>query len=165
MNLPGTTAPSGPERRLADRPISPEDVAWWLERAGITLQCLPDRSPRLGLRLMSVELRMVAEAGRGSGGRVRPTIGAGDVSAMDEALGWLGLIGNGTVRRIVAARLLLNPVTERHRFSFRAIGRLIGADHHAVAQWWRAGIATIAASLNGAERGGEKPGLKIYNNE
>lgn len=137
------------ERKISDRPLDFDDVIFWLEKAGITLQCLPDHSPSLGVKLMSLELKMAAELGqREAATHVRPSIMASDISEMDEALGWLGLIGNRTMRRIVAARLLLRPGSERHRFSFRAIGRLIGANHHAVAKWWVAGIAELVAALN-----------------
>ena len=69
---------------------------------------------------------------------------------MDEAWAWLGRIPNDryVLRRIVGARALINPATERHMFSWRRLGTLLGADHRAVQRWHREGIDTIVTSLN-----------------
>lgn len=139
------------ERGIAERPRDTEGVAYWLEKAGITLQCLPDTGPRLGLRLVSLELQAAARmAGQVSGGErraLRPSLEPGDIEAMDTAFAWLSLIDNRTERRIVCARLLVDPRTGRHRYSWRAIGRLLGVDHHAVQGWWQSGIAKIVRGL------------------
>jgi hypothetical protein len=135
------------ERRLSDRPRDAEYVTWWLERAGTTLLSLPNRGPKLGLRVHSMEVLMAG--GGTAGGRLRHTASAADISAMDEALRWLRLIPEAkrVVRRIVAARLLVSPETGRHLNSWRRIGRLIGADHHAVQRWHAEGIRLIVEGL------------------
>lgn len=144
------------ERRITDRPMGAEDVVYWLEKAGTTLQGLPDTGPRLGLRLVSLELRMAAQMAGPAPGRerraLRPALEPGDIAAMDTAFAWLALIGNRTERRIVCARLLCDPRTGRHRYSWRAIGRLLGVDHHAVQGWWRRGIDQIVRELAGERR-------------
>jgi hypothetical protein len=139
------------ERRLSDRPRDAEYVTWWLERAGMTLLSLPDRGPTLGLKVRSVEVLLGGGAGGGS--RLRRSANAADISAMDEVLGWLRLIPEAkrVVRRIVAARLLVSPETGRHLNSWRRIGRLIGADHHAVQRWHAEGIGLIVQTLGRSE--------------
>ena len=74
------------------------------------------------------------------------------IDRMDEALGWIPLIPRDryVLRRIVGARSLVSPVTERHLFTWRRLGSLLGADHKAIQRWHAQGIAMIVAALNGA---------------
>jgi hypothetical protein len=82
--------------------------------------------------------------------RVRPaTPSAKAISEMDEALRWLALIPDDkyVLRRIVASRLLVSPLTDRHLFPWRRIAGLIGSDHKAVQRWHADGIAHIVRRL------------------
>lgn len=74
---------------------------------------------------------------------------------MDEAFGWLPLIppDRWVLRRIVAARCLVHPITGRHLFAWRRLGSLIGADHKAIQRWHRQGVDLIVAAL---AQGGRK---------
>jgi hypothetical protein len=69
---------------------------------------------------------------------------------MDEALAWVQLIppDRYVLRRIVNARALVNPSTQRHLYGWSAIARLIGADARAVKRWHAQGIAYIAHALS-----------------
>jgi hypothetical protein len=78
---------------------------------------------------------------------------------MDDALAWIPLIPRDryVLRRIVGARSLVSPVTERHLFSWRRLGALLGADHKAIQRWHAQGIDIILAVLMAAstrQRGG-----------
>ncbi len=77
---------------------------------------------------------------------------------MDEAMGWITLIplDRYVIRRIVGARSLVSPTTDRHLFPWRRLAKAIGADHKAVQRWHRQGIDMIVTSLNhpGADPGG-----------
>jgi hypothetical protein len=68
---------------------------------------------------------------------------------MDEAMGWIPLIplDRYVLRRIVGARSLVNPTTDRHLFPWRRLGAVLGADHKAVQRWHRQGIGMIVAAL------------------
>jgi hypothetical protein len=68
---------------------------------------------------------------------------------MDEAMGWIGLIPDDryVLRRIVGARSLVSPMTDRHIFPWRRLGAAIGADHKAVQRWHAEGIGLIVAAL------------------
>lgn len=136
------------ERRITDRPMDAAGVVYWLERAGITLQALPDYSPRLDVPLMSLELRMAAEMARREAGRARPSIGAGDIDAMDTALGWLQLIENRVRRKIVAVRSIVRPLTGRYLYTMAEIGKIVGADRKTIGAWYDRGIAEIVEALN-----------------
>jgi hypothetical protein len=70
---------------------------------------------------------------------------------MDEALAWIQLIGKErsyVLRRIVGARALVHPVSERYLFSWRRLATVVGADHKAVQRWHAQGIDLIVAALN-----------------
>ena len=54
------------------------------------------------------------------------------------------------MRRIVGARSLVHPVTDRHLFPWRRLGGALGADHKAVQRWHAEGIGLIVAALNRA---------------
>jgi hypothetical protein len=122
-----------------------------LEEAGRTLMCLPHAGPSTRLRTTRLEVVRSAVEGYGWGeGHIRPAHpDAAQVTRMDEALGWIGCIPNDrhVLRRIVQARCLIDPTTDRHLYPWRKLARLIGADHKAVQRWHAQGIALIVASL------------------
>jgi hypothetical protein len=68
---------------------------------------------------------------------------------MDEALDWIPRIpiDRYVLRRIVGARALISPITERHLFPWRRLGALLGADHKAIQRWHIQGINIIVAAL------------------
>lgn len=124
-----------------------------LEQAGRTLYCLPQKGGAPSLRVAAMDIvRSAAEVAMGdSGGRIRlPVPSSARISEMDEAYGWLSLIPQESyvLRRIVGARSLVNPVTERHLFSWRRLGAMLGADHRAVPRWHAEGIGHIVAALS-----------------
>ena len=97
----------------------------------------------------------LAEAAPGKRLRL-PVPPAERIAAMDEAWTWLGLIPNDryVLRRIVGARALVSPTTEKHLFSWRRLGGLLGADHRAVQRWHAEGIGWIVTGLTSAMRQG-----------
>jgi hypothetical protein len=114
--------------------MSPDEVIARLEAAGSTLIALRLSYGPTGHRSAMPE--PVREA------------------AMDEALGWVGLIpaDRYVLRRIVHARAIVSPTNQRHLFTWSAIARLIGADRRAVQRWHAQGIALIAARINLPQR-------------
>ena len=133
---------------------TPIDAAWVtarLEEAGRTLLALPDRGPSPRLRTSTWEVLGSAIEGYGSGSaRLRPAVpGAARITRMDEAFGWIALIpaDRYVLRRIVGARSLVHPLTDKHLYPWRRLGTARGADHKAVQRWHAQGIALIAAAL------------------
>jgi len=123
-----------------------------LEEAGRTLMCLPNSGPSPRLRSSSLEvLRAACEIAEAEPGkRLRlPVPSAAKIGAMDEAWAWLGLIPNEryVLRRIVGARALVSPATDKHLFSWRRLGSLLSADHRAVQRWHGEGIGWILSGL------------------
>ena len=141
-----------------DRPITPdgqpvtaEYVVARLEEAGSTLLALPNGgySPRLRTSVLEI-VRTAQESYGWSEGRIRPAVpSSAMISRMDEALGWITLIpaANYVLRRIVHARSLVDPITDRYLFPWRRLASAIGADHKAVQRWHAQAINIIVAAL------------------
>jgi Domain of unknown function (DUF6362) len=158
MNIRGNSVRHSPEQGAdvgtADGAVrlDADYVVYRLEEAGRALLTLPNTgySPRL----RTSTLEVVREALEGSGwpeAKLRPAMpDAARITRMDEALGWIPRIPRDkyVLRRIVGARALISPVTERHLFPWRRLGVLLGADHKAVQRWHAQGIALIVASLH-----------------
>ena len=97
-------------------------------------------------------MRDAAEAYAPGRTRLRPAVpNAGQITRMDEALGWIPLIplDKYVLRRVVGARCLVNPMTGRHLYTWRRLAVAIGADHKAVQRWHAQGIKMILAALRG----------------
>jgi hypothetical protein len=147
--------PTAARRRpvvTTDHPIDATFVTYRLEEAGETLLALPGTGYSTRLRTSSLEIVRTAIENYGwSDTRVRPPVPSSTkITRMDEALGWIQLIPveNYVLRRIIGARCLISPVTERHLFPWRRLAAALGADHKAVQRWHAQGIAIIVAGLN-----------------
>lgn len=134
------------------RPFDTELVTYRLEEAGATLLALPGSGWSTRLRSSSLEIvRTAIESYGWTANRIRPAIpSAARISRMDEAMGWISLIpiDRYVLRRIVGARSLVHPITERYLFPWRRLAAAIGADHKAVQRWHAQGIDLIVAGLN-----------------
>jgi hypothetical protein len=135
---------------MTDGPRAEEIVAR-LEEAGQTLLALPSTGPSPRLRTTAWQVLGSAIEGYGwEKARMRPAMpDSSRVSRMDEAYGWIALItaDRYVLRRIVGARSLVHPLTERHLYPWRRLGTALGADHKAVQRWHGQGIALIAEAL------------------
>jgi hypothetical protein len=125
-----------------------------LEEAGATLLALPGSGWTTRLRTSSIEIvRTAIESYGWSASRIRPPVPSSEkITRMDEALGWIGVIplDRYVLRRVVGARSLVHPVTDRHLFPWRRLGAALGADHKAVQRWHAQAIAMILAALRHA---------------
>lgn len=146
---PGQASPPG---SAGDQTMDAELVIYRLEEAGATLLALPASGFSPKLRLSSLDVvRTALESYGWTDKRLRiPVPSAARISRMDEALGWIPLIARDrfVIRRVVGARALVSPLTERHLFTWRRIAALVGADHKAVQRWHAQGIDEIVAALN-----------------
>ena len=134
-------------------PLGAAYVIARLEEAGRTLLAMPHSGPSPRLRMSVLDVVHSAIEGYGwEGGRLRPAHpDSAHVTRMDEALAWISRIpvDRYVLRRIVGARALIHPTTDRHLFPWRKLGTALGADHKAVQRWHAQGISLIVASLNG----------------
>jgi hypothetical protein len=153
----GVTPPAAAQRRVDHgAPENAWDAAYViarLEEAGRTLLAMPHTGPSPRMRTSVLDVVRSAVEGYGWGeGRLRPASpDSAHVTRMDEALGWISRIpvDRYVLRRIVGARALINPTTDRHVYPWRRLGATLGADHKAVQRWHAQGILLILASLNG----------------
>lgn len=151
---PGQDAASKRGRRTAKDygdTVDADFVNYRLEEAGATLLALPGSGWSTRMRSSSIEIvRTALEAYGWEAARVRPAAPSSDrIDRMDEALAWITLIpaSRYVLRRVVGARSLVHPVTDRHLYSWRRLGTALSADHKAVQRWHAQGITAIVAAL------------------
>jgi hypothetical protein len=137
------------------RQFDAEAVILRLEEAGASLLALPGTGWSTKLRSSSLDIvRSAIESYGWTSSRIRPPVPSAErISHMDEAMSWLMLIpaDRYVLRRIVGARSLVHPITERHLYPWRRLAAALGADHKAIQRWHAQGIDLIVAALN---RGG-----------
>lgn len=136
--------------------LSPEALAARFAEAGATLLALPAAGPSPRLRLSRWPIPPEALQVYAGAVRCRPPVPSPErISRMEETFAWLALIPaeRRLLRRLVALRALVHPVSERPLYSWRRLGTLFGADHKAVQRWHAEALALIGAALaRGAER-------------
>ncbi|HTI80486.1 MAG TPA: DUF6362 family protein [Acetobacteraceae bacterium] len=134
-------------------------VTFRLEEAGSALLALPGTGWSTRLRTSSLEIvRTAIESYGWTTSRIRPPVPSPErITRMDEAMAWLSLIpiDRYVLRRIVGARSLVHPITERHLYPWRRLASALGADHKAVQRWHRQGIELIVDALNRQSRPGQ----------
>jgi Domain of unknown function (DUF6362) len=137
-----------PDARLFDAEL----VIYRLEEAGAALLALPGTGWSTRLRSSSLDIIRTAIENYGwTTNRIRPPVpSAARITRMDEALSWIPLIplDRHVLRRIVGARSLVHPITERHLFPWRRLAAALGADHKAVQRWHAQGVDLIVSTLN-----------------
>lgn len=123
-----------------------------LEEAGRTLLALPNTGPSTRLVQSGMEwVRDASEQYSRDRDRIRPAFPTAlEITRMDQALAWIPLIPTGkyVLRRVVGARCLVNPLTDRHLYSWRRLGEAVGADHKAVKRWHAQEIDLIVSLLS-----------------
>jgi hypothetical protein len=131
--------------------VDADYVIYRLEEAGATLLALPGTGWTTKMRSSSIEIvRTALEAYGWEDARIRPAVPSADkIDRMDEAMAWITLIPNTryVLRRVVGARSLVHPVTDRHLYSWRRLGVVLGADHKAVQRWHTQAIAMILEAI------------------
>ncbi|MGE0222684.1 MAG: DUF6362 family protein [Acetobacteraceae bacterium] len=161
-----TTRPALARRTSAPRraaaytyDIDADFVIYRLEEAGATLLALPNSGWNTRLRSSTIDIvRSALESYGWTETRVRPAIPSSEkITRMDEAMGWLALIPQDryVLRRVVGARSLVHPITDRHLFPWRRLGAALGADHKAVQRWHAQGVDQIVSALRQAQSGGD----------
>jgi hypothetical protein len=134
-----------------DCPADADYVIYRLEEAGATLLALPGTGFSTRMRTSSIEIvRTALEAYGWEAAQIRPAVPAAEkIDRMDEAMAWISLIPRDrhVLRRVVGARSLVHPITDRHLFAWRRLGAVLGADHKAVQRWHAQGIAMIVTGL------------------
>ncbi len=135
----------------ADCPMDAKFVTRRLEEAGAALLALPNTGYSTKLRSSNLDIvRTALESYGWSEKRIRPAVpSAAAITRMDEAMGWIAHIpiDRYVLRRIVGARSLVNPLTDRYLYPWRRLATALGADHKAVQRWHAEGIGLIVTGL------------------
>jgi hypothetical protein len=143
-----------PLREPLQASLQAAEIVARLEAAGATLLAMPSHGYSTQLRQMKFEIVHTAlEAYGWESARARAAMpSAADISQMDEAFGWLALIPEArhVLRRILGARALVHPLTQRHLYPWRRLATLLGADHKSVQRWHQQGVALLVQALEGA---------------
>ena len=151
--IPACAAPTPPVRPAMTNghEIDADYVVYRLEEAGATLLALPGTGYSTRLRTSSLDIvRTALESYGWTAAQIRPHVPSAEkITRMDEAMSWIPLIPLDAyvLRRVVGARSLVHPITDRHLFPWRRLGKALGADHKAIQRWHAKGIATIVAAL------------------
>jgi hypothetical protein len=137
--------------------IDAELVTHRLERAGATLLAMRTRSPypaayRCALPDVLRDIYDIWDWKEPIGAHYdnRPAIpSAAAVTSMETTMAWLGYIPQSryVLRRLVAARLLVNPLTGRHIVHWRKLGEMLHCSHEAARNWHGQGITMIVDRL------------------
>jgi hypothetical protein len=147
----GISRRHGTERAEYDCQIDADYVIYRLEEAGATLLALPGTGWSTRMQSSSIEIvRTALEAYGWEAARVRPAVPPAEkIDRMDEAMGWISSIPHDrfVLRRVVGARSLVHPITDRYLFTWRRLGVAMGADHKAVQRWHAQGIGLIVAAI------------------
>jgi uncharacterized protein DUF6362 len=149
MNAVASVRPArcDPDTRAVDAAF----VIYRLEEAGRTLLALPGTGWSTRLRLSRLEIvRSASESYGWADHTIRPAVpSAAQITRMDEALARISQIplDRYVLRRIVGARALVHPITDRHLFAWRRLAAVLGADHKAVQRWHAQGIDLMVTAL------------------
>lgn len=131
--------------------IDADYVVYRLEEAGTTLLALPGSGWSTRLRTSSLDIvHSALDAYGWTEARIRPAVPSSEkITRMDEALGWITLIplDRYVLRRVVGARSLVHPLTDRYLYPWRRLGAVLGADHKAVQRWHAQGVGMIVKAL------------------
>jgi hypothetical protein len=145
--VPGATRGESRKNMIGD------EVVARLEAAGATLLAMPARGYSTQLRQMKFDIVHTAlEAYGWQSATARPPMpSAADISAMDEAFGWLVLIPEEryVLRRILGARALVHPLTGRHLYPWRRLAALLGSDHKSIQRWHGQAVELLVRALSG----------------
>ena len=149
---PTNVQPNQPTRFQYE--IDADFVVYRLEEAGATVLALPGSGWTTRMRTSSIEIVRTALDNYGwNTARIRPPAPSSEkITRMDEAMAWLSLIPQErcVLRRVVGARSLVHPITDRHLFPWRRLGAALGADHKAVQRWHAQGVDFIVKALKAA---------------
>ena len=121
-----------------------------LDEAGLTLARLRMSGAGTGMRLYWPEIvRQIFHDEPPAEKAWLPTPSSAQISQMDEVFGWLPLLPDSPhhLRSVVLKRLIINGHTERHRYSWRRLGDLLGCTDKTVKRWHGDAIAMLAVKI------------------
>lgn len=156
VNMPKihTLAPGGLALTLGSEelpPITTDDLRQALEWAGMTLLSMGIRSP-LPKGPQSAWPAFASDANIAygySGERLRPALPSGrDIELMEKVLTLPAGTDNLQVRRLLHARALVAPISNRHLYSWSKLAFMLHTDRRKVVRMHHNGLADVVAKLD-----------------
>ncbi|NHN83652.1 hypothetical protein GOB93_03230 [Acetobacter musti] len=132
-----------------DRPAV-DQVEEWLEEAGMTLATLRMKDLRpAGVRINWPDIVNDPDdlGWLRDSDEFLPPPTADAIARMDIALGWVSLLNDRRQRDVVNRRLIVNPLSGKHRWEWRKLGRLLGVHHQTAQAWHRRACEVIAKKI------------------
>lgn len=86
--------------------------------------------------------------------RLRPTLE--QMNNWDEVMLWVPRLKNINHRNAVRFRILINPHTGKHIYSWRQIGDKLNTSHETARQWYNHGVMHITRKLNMSHTANQK---------
>lgn len=74
-----------------------------------------------------------------------------DIPIMDTILTWPNRCEKVLIRRVLHARSLVNPITDRHVYGWTRLGKLLQSDRKTIKRWHETGLEETADKLNDRE--------------
>jgi hypothetical protein len=121
-----------------------------LEDAGRVLLALPMRGYSTVLRTGYPDVVHDIQAYGWHGEQPRiPVPSADRITRLEETLDWMRLIPAEELRlkRVVGRRMLVHPLSDKHLYSWRRIGRDLQVDHKTAQHWHDRAIDLLGAGL------------------
>lgn len=134
--------------------LSVEELQTWLEWSGAKLLAMNLASPfPKGPRVSWPDF---AQDHRTAYGYTNERLRAGrvtshEIALMDEILPLVSLISDVNVRRIVNARILVTPVSNRYVYTWSRIAFMLHSDRRKVARLYSSGLSEITRRLPSAK--------------
>lgn len=131
-------------------PLTPEELQLWLEWAGAKFLSLNLSSPLP--RGPRVSWPAFAQNHRTAYGYTQERLRAAhvtghEVTLMDQLLLLPGLVTNITTRRIINARILVTPVSNRYVYSWVRLAHMLHSDRRKIARLYDNGLSEIIRRL------------------
>lgn len=127
------------------------ELQFWLEWSGTTLLSLREKSPlpqSPGSAWPAYNYEF-AEAYGYTGERLRaPIPSSTDIQLMDYILPFVGLVEDRMLRRILSARSLVTPISDRYLFPWAKLGKLLGRDYRWVSRQHIRGLTELNLALD-----------------
>lgn len=123
-----------------------EQVIARLEDAGRTIIAMPASGVwPAGMRSTMPEvLQNIWDSYGTEPAALRPgTPSARAITKMQETWDWLAMVDDVLPRRVVAMRMLVHPITDRYRHSWRDVGERLGISDKTAKATWERGIDKI----------------------
>ena len=131
-------------------PLTPIELIRWLEWAGGVLLSMkiPNPAPKLTGSAWPDYASDANMAYGYTGERMKPAIPSSvEIELMDKLLALPSLTDNVNFRRVVNARLLVAPISNRHLYSWSKIAFMLHTTRYITKSWHHRGLLDIASKI------------------